>query len=441
MDRIFSDKTLAFIGPQIIDDVHRTQPMSFPRALEDSFKKAHFEEGLRVNRIAIMVGTVLLAIFGVLDSYIFPDSYKSIWAIRFGLLVPIAALVCVFSFTKHYRLHMQLATSILMTVVLCGVLVMAAIGQKNELGSTLYLFGVLPIVSFLFVASRLHFKNAVIVALVTLLVFELILFRPGGLWHSTTLSTPMTIAANFLLVSEIIIGGTASFFYERSTRHNFVQKLMIELERAKSDGLVYNMLPEPIAERMKRREVIADKIESASVCFADFTNFTRLSSTLTPSEVLAMLDQAFTKFDDISQAYGAEKIKTIGDSYMVAMGVPSALDNHVDAMCAMTLEMRRAFLALPIVKKYDLNIRIGFSSGPMIAGVVGSKKQVYDLWGDVVNTASRMESNGIPGEIQLSHYAYKMVTNKDRFTFEDRGEITIKGKGEMRVYLLKSMRA
>jgi class 3 adenylate cyclase len=440
MERIFSDKTIAFIGPQVIDEVHRTQPMQFPTALEDAYEKAHFEEGLIVNRIAIIVGTLLLAVFGILDSYIFPDTYKTIWAIRFGLLVPIAMIVCALSFTGMFRKIMQPATAVLMTVVLCGVLIMAAIGQKNELGSTLYLFGILPIVSFLFVASRLHFRYAVIVAVITLIVFQIVLFRPNGLWPTMTLSTPMAIAANFLLVSEIVIGGTASYFYERSTRHNFVQKLMIEFERAKSDGLVYNMLPEAIAERMKRREVIADKIESASVCFADFTNFTRLSSTLTPQEVLAMLDQAFKKFDDITQAYGAEKIKTIGDAYMVAMGVPSSREDHVDAMCAMTLEMRRAFQALPIVKQYQLNIRIGFSSGPMIAGVVGTKKQVYDLWGDVVNTASRMESNGIPGEIQLSHYAYKMIANKERFTFEDRGEITIKGKGEMRVYLLKGMK-
>jgi class 3 adenylate cyclase len=436
MDRTISDATIAVINHEVIDDAFRRRPMRFATALEAAFQRAYAQQSLLVNRLSIAGGTLLLASFGFLDPYIFPETYRMIWAIRFGLLVPLATTVCLLSFAPWYPRLMQRLTAFMMVVVIVGILIMAAMGGRNELGTSLYLFGVLPVMTFLFGASRLQFRWALAVALICFAAFEFIVFRPGGLYATGALQTETVIAANFFIVAEIAIGAMANFFFERSTRLNFVQQLLIERERSKSDDLLYNMLPPPIAERLKRHELIADKVDQASVCFADFTNFTRLSSTLSPSEVLAMLDQAFTRFDHISQRYGAEKIKTIGDSYMVAVGVPTARKDHAEIMARMALDMRDAFLMLPITKKYALNIRIGFSSGPLVAGVLGSKKQIYDLWGDTVNTASRMESNGIAGEIQLSHYAYELI--KDKFVFESRGEIPIKGKGEMLVYLLKS---
>jgi class 3 adenylate cyclase len=439
MDRTISDATIAVISNEVINQAHRDRPMQFASALEAAFQRAFAKQSLLVNRWSILGGVLLLAVFGVLDSYIFPETYPTIWAIRFGLLVPLAVIVFTLSFTKWYAKIMQPLTAFMMLMVIVGVLVMAAMGTKVELGTTLYLFGVLPIVSFLFGASRLQFRYALGVAILCLIAFEIIVLRPRGLYASGALSLEMVIAAHFFVISEIVIGAMASFFFERSTRLNFIQQLLIERERSKSDGLLYNMLPLSIAERLKRRELVADKIDSASVCFADFTNFTRLSSTLSPSEVLAMLDQAFTAFDDITQHYGAEKIKTIGDAYMVAVGVPGERENHAEVMAHVALAMRDAFLALPITKKYGLNIRIGFSSGPMVAGVIGTKKRVYDLWGDTVNTASRMESNGLPGEIQVSHYTYSLI--KDKFEFEARGEVSIKGKGDMSVYLLKGHKA
>lgn len=437
MTRFIADESSATISSESLDEAYRDQPIVFPTAIEDAFQRAYVQHSLLVNRITIASGTVLLATFGGLDPYIFTESYRQVWAIRFGVLVPMALVIVALSFAPWYPKIMQPATAVLMLLVLLGILTMSAIGLPTELGTTMYLFGLLPILSFLFVAPRLQFRYALVVALVVLVAFEWVLFRQNGLLQLGALSKETAIAVNFIVVSEIMIGAMAGFFYERSTRLNFVQQLLIERERGKSEDLLYNMLPGQIVERLKRRELIADRVESASVCFADFTNFTRLSSTLTPSEILAMLDEAFTQFDLIAAKYGAEKIKTIGDAYMVAVGVPIARADHAEVMARMTMEMRDAFLALPITKKYDLNLRVGFSSGSMVAGVVGSAKRVYDLWGDTVNTASRMESNGIPGEIQLSHYAYDLI--KDKFVFESRGEIPIKGKGEMQVYLLRGM--
>ena len=435
MTRFIGDASNATISSESLDEAYRDQPIVFPTAIEDAFQRAYVQHSLLVNRITIASGTLLLATFGGLDPYIFTESYRQVWAIRFGVLVPMALMIVALSFAPWYPKIMQPATAVLMLLVLLGILTMSAIGLPTELGTTMYLFGLLPILSFLFVAPRLQFRYALVVALIVLVAFEWVLFRRNGLLQLGALSKETTIAVNFIVVSEIMIGAMAGFFYERSTRLNFVQQLLIERERGKSEDLLYNMLPGQIVERLKRQELIADRVESASVCFADFTNFTRLSSTLSPSEILAMLDEAFTQFDLIAAKYGAEKIKTIGDAYMVAVGVPIARADHAEVMARMAMEMRDTFLALPITKKYDLNLRVGFSSGSMVAGVVGSSKRVYDLWGDTVNTASRMESNGIPGEIQLSHYAYDLI--KDKFVFESRGEIPIKGKGEMQVYLLR----
>jgi class 3 adenylate cyclase len=420
-----------------LDALVRAKSLRFPKDLEGLYREAHFRDALLVNRLCVIAGSLLLASFGILDEAMFPHSYHLVWTIRFGLLVPLAILLTLVSFSKGYERWMQSATALLMIAVLVGILSMIAVSGPHELGATLYLFGLLPVVSFLFAATRLFFLPALGVALLTLAVFEWVLFRHNGLIASGSLEPEIAIAANFFIISEISIGALASFFFERSGRTRFIQELIIAQERLRSDDLVYNMLPAAIAERLKRKELIADKIEGASVLFADLVNFTRLSATLAPSDVLVMLDQCFTCFDRITEKYGAEKIKTIGDSYMVAVGVPQGRPDHAIVMGKMALELRDAFYQLPTVRQQNLGLRLGFSSGPMVAGVVGSNKRIYDLWGDTVNTASRMESNGVPGEIQLSHYAHSLMP--DAFVYEPRGEITIKGKGQMRVYLLKGL--
>lgn len=420
-----------------LDALARMTSLRFPPDLEALFQGAYFKDSLQVNRWCVIAGVLILACFGAVDTWIFPLSYHTVWSIRFGLLVPLAAVLVGFSFTHGYGRWMQRSTALLMTVVLVGILSMIAVSDPHEPGATLYLFGLLPVVTFLFSATRLLFYPALTVALITLGVFEWVVLRPGGLVASGALPVPVAIAAQSFIASEIAIGGLASFFTERSARTRFVQELIIEQERMRSDDLLYNMLPVAIAERLKRKELIADKVDGASVLFADLVNFTRLSATLAPSDVLIMLDQCFTCFDRIAQKYGAEKIKTIGDSYMVAVGVPQYRADHAVVMGRLALELRDAFYALPIVREHELGLRLGFSSGPMVAGVVGSNKRIYDLWGDTVNTASRMESNGIPGEIQVSHYAQAMM--HDAFVYEPRGEIPIKGKGVMRVYLIKGL--
>jgi guanylate cyclase len=207
----------------------------------------------------------------------------------------------------------------------------------------------------------------------------------------------------------------------------------------KADGLLLNILPPEIAELLKAdSRQIAEQFDEASVLFADVVDFTPLSARLSASEVVGLLDRLFTDFDGLVDRYGLEKIKTIGDAYMVASGVPRRRPDHAHVLAAMALEM----LELAATHERDdgaaIELRIGINSGPVVAGVIGRRKFIYDLWGDAVNTASRMESHGAPGHIQIAEDAYELL--KDDFVCEPRGFVEVKGKGALRTWYLTGPR-
>lgn len=202
----------------------------------------------------------------------------------------------------------------------------------------------------------------------------------------------------------------------------------------KSEALLLNILPKEIVSILKDEpRTIADNFESASILFADIVNFTPLSATMTPLELVELLNEVFSYFDLLVEKYGLEKIKTIGDCYMVASGVPRPSADHAQALTTMALEMRD-YVNQNEFCGHKLTFRIGLNSGPVVAGVIGRKKFIYDLWGDAVNTASRMESHGKGGIIQITRATYELV--KDDFVCEPQGTINVKGKGEMEVWFV-----
>lgn len=206
-------------------------------------------------------------------------------------------------------------------------------------------------------------------------------------------------------------------------------------EKEKSESLLLNILPEQIAERLKQgHHQIAEGFAEVTILFADIVGFTLLSEKIPPEELVILLNKIFSEFDGLSDRHGLEKIKTIGDAYMVASGLPIPRTDHVDAVAEMALDMQQAIAEFNLEHNCELSIRIGINSGPVIAGVIGTKKFIYDLWGDAVNTASRMESHGIPGTIQVTTSTYNLLENK--YIFQERGVISVKGKGEMKTYLL-----
>jgi adenylate cyclase len=209
----------------------------------------------------------------------------------------------------------------------------------------------------------------------------------------------------------------------------------LRIAQARAENLLLNILPGSIAERLKDSpQTIADQFPAASVLFADVVDFTPRSNGLTAAEVVGLLDRLFGEFDTLAERYDLEKIKTIGDAYMVAAGVPDPRPDHAHVLALLALDMVAATRTDGAVGDLDLVLRIGINSGPVVAGVIGRKRFLYDLWGDAVNTASRMESQGTPDRIQITRATYDLI--KDDFECEYRGTVPVKGKGEMETWYL-----
>ncbi len=209
----------------------------------------------------------------------------------------------------------------------------------------------------------------------------------------------------------------------------------LKIEQQKCNRLLLNILPESIAHQLKEgHNGIADGFAEVTILFADIVGFTQLSEHIPPGQLVNLLNEIFSAFDQLSEKHGLEKIKTIGDAYMVASGIPVPRNDHAEAIAEMALDMQSELARFNVKNIATLNIRIGINTGPVVAGVIGTKKFIYDLWGDAVNTASRMESHGLPGSIQVTESTYEYLQNK--YLFKERGVIQVKGKGEMKTYWL-----
>ena len=226
--------------------------------------------------------------------------------------------------------------------------------------------------------------------------------------------------------------------------------LLSETDRANqaNEDLLNNVLPKSIVGRLKlknskermadpnkmRADGIAESFSAVSILFADIVGFTRLSEQLTPQDTVDLLDEVFTIYDGLAEKYGVEKIRTIGDGYMVAAGAPVPLADHAHALASMALEMQSYMAQRELMTSFPFQVRIGINSGPAVGGIVGTTRFHYDLWGDMVNTAARMESHGVPGKIQIARPTYELI--KDDFYCEPRGLIEIKGKGAMEAWFV-----
>ncbi|MBE9042042.1 adenylate/guanylate cyclase domain-containing protein [Oscillatoriales cyanobacterium LEGE 11467] len=215
---------------------------------------------------------------------------------------------------------------------------------------------------------------------------------------------------------------------------------LLHAEQEKSEQLLLNILPEPIATRLKHdRGAIAEHFDEVTILFADLVGFTPLSARLQPLELVNLLNEIFSTFDRLAEKHGLEKIKTIGDAYMVAGGLPVPMPDRAAAIADMALAMQEAVTRFREERGENIQIRIGINTGVVIAGVIGIKKFIYDLWGDAVNVASRMESSGEPGSIQVTRATYEQL--KDRYELHERGKIAVKGKGNMTTYWLRGKRS
>lgn len=223
---------------------------------------------------------------------------------------------------------------------------------------------------------------------------------------------------------------------KRFRDHDRAMMQDLQLEQAKAEALLLNVLPKPVADRLKQgQSSIVDSFPEVTVLFADLVEFTMESARNSPTEIVRWLNMIFSEFDRLAELHGLEKIKTIGDSYMAVCGLPNPRPDHAEACAHMALEMQASIARLNRENDTNWRLRIGMHTGPVIAGIIGTKKFIYDLWGDTVNTASRMESHGTPEKIQVSETTYFRL--KGQFNLTRRGIIEVKGKGSMTTYLLQ----
>jgi adenylate cyclase len=400
----------------------------FPIDLEEQYR---LDTNLRLTHIS-RPGT-LLAIFvylsfWILDIFALPHNFLPIWLIRIvGILMMTGLLL--FTYSKYYSQHVVQVFLIAALVVNLSVIATIIFTLPDEVVFNLY-FITLFFVILGAPLLGLPFRFEILVCCVTLVAY-----LAAEIWLQDLAdpdSLTVLVVNTFFLVGASAIGIFGAYLAELSQRRDFLLRKSIQLEQARSERLLLNILPATVAERLKKGETVADHFQSASVMFADIVNFTPLSARLSPVELIDLLNQVFSYFDSLVEQYNLEKIKTIGDCYMVTAGVPEARDDHAQVLTRMALDIQQYVQENRFMGNTQISFRIGIHSGPLIAGVIGRKKFIYDLWGDTVNTASRMESHGTQGVIQITRSTYELI--KAEFNCQPRGTIHVKGKGEMEIW-------
>jgi len=387
----------------------------------------HDDEDLRARKALLVLISVLIlpvaALWGAL--YLaFGSPVGVVPLVYFGILLGALAM---YSRTGNFPWLLRVSQ---VAILLAPTLSMIPLGGFLDAGGV-GLWGILaPLGALVFseVKSAARWYVAyVVVFLGSGLAGEIIgpIWTPLPVWFTST-----------MLALNIAVGGTIVFTLLAvfaSQRRDALAALRQEQE--KSENLLLNILPRSIADKLKAEtQPIADHFGSASILFADVADFTPWSERLPPAEVVGYLDRLFSCFDELAERYRLEKIKTIGDCYMVAAGVPIPRPDHARALALMALDMLATMRSDEGVAHLGHELRVGINSGPVVAGVIGRKRFLYDLWGDAVNTASRMESHGTPGRIQITRATYELLA--DEFECEPRGTIAVKGKGEVEAWYL-----
>ena len=380
------------------------------------------DDDLRLQKSVLVLSTFPFMTAGVawgLMYFLFNEPLAGAIPFSYGVI----SLISVLHF-KQSRLYRIFRFSQLVLILLLPFFLMMALGGFIN-GSAVILWSLIcPLGAMLF--DDHHKAPRWFVAFGTLVVLSALL-QPY-LRASNNLS-PAVVA--FFFVMNIIAVGSLVFmmvYYFVGQKNKYQQK---------SEALLLNILPKEFAAILKNESrTIADHYDEASVLFADMVGFTPLSAKLAPVEMVELLNEIFSFFDSLLDKYSVEKIRTIGDSYMVASGVPRGRPDHAQALVRMALEMREYISVHTFRNGYKVTFRIGINSGSMVAGVIGRRKFVYDVWGDAVNVASRMESHGMGGAIQITKNTYNLI--KDEFECQTRGTINVKGKGEMEVWLVVS---
>jgi adenylate cyclase len=380
----------------------------------------------QLRKSALVLSSLLITVL----SFVWVWTYAALglWS---SALIPLAYQVAslvglaFFARTKHYAAYR--ASQVAMFLVL-PFLLQWSLGGFVESGAVAIWAFVAPLGALVFYGPRQAIPW--FAAFLALVAFSAAI---DGALAEPSQDIPSSVVVVFFALN--IFGPSITTFalLEHFVRSRDRAHALLAAEQERSETLLLSIFPQAIAERLKvSREVIAERSEEVSVVFADITGFTPVAERLPAEEVVLLLDEIFSAFDELVAHHGLEKIKTIGDGYLVAAGIPTRRADHAEAAARLALAMRQALAELPVAS--GLNLRVGIDSGPVVAGVIGRTKFGYDLWGDTVNTASRMQSHAPSGAIQVTERTYRRL--EDRFLFERRTGVVIKGKSEMTTYVL-----
>jgi class 3 adenylate cyclase len=403
-------------------------------ALEQAFRADTLEPLRRFLTFSIGLASLAFMSFAVHDALVVPHVRNQAWAVRFGVFVPVSGLAFWVLNSAHLLRFSQL---MLLAYGLAANFVVLYIGAiAGESGYFLYTSFAIAFVTLGPFVARLSVATQLAYTLLTLLMFAVL----DHVAAHSPLRVSLSISSTLLSLGGI--GALIAYRLEGQARESFLQRRVIDdqvqalaAEKARAEELLLNVLPESIAERLKRgQRPIADGFAQVSVLFADIVGFTKMSERITPVQLVDRLNRIFSSFDDLADKLKLEKIKTIGDAYMVAGGLHSHEYDHAQMIAEMGLGMQRRASEFSREFGEALSIRIGIHTGPVVAGVIGKRKFIYDVWGDTVNTASRMESHGEPGAIHVTDETRQLL--KDMYILTPRGEINVKGKGVMRTWFL-----
>jgi len=384
----------------------------------------------RLQKTLLVLSSLMMASLAIVWGFIYV-AFGEYLAGAIPLFYSILSYLSIVSFAWARRYQFFRASQLLLSLLLPFFLMIALGGFVSSSAVVLWSLSC-PLGALVFAERR----QAIgwFLAYLTLVIFGAIL-EPFG--HTTNNLPPIMRTVFFVMnigwTSTVVFVLLQYFVSQKDTTLK-----LLHVEQARSERLLLNILPKEIADALRNESrTIANQYDQVSILFADIVNFTPMSALMTPVELVEMLNDVFSYFDTLVERYGLEKIKTIGDCYMVAAGIPRSRPDHAHILTQMALEVQDHFTQHQFRGRH-LTFRIGINSGPVVAGVIGRMKFAYDLWGDAVNTASRMESHGVGGRIQITRATYELIKND--FVCEPRGVVNVKGKGEMEVWQVKETR-
>jgi class 3 adenylate cyclase len=404
--------------------------------LERVYRTDYFRHNLGNLRFAFLGGTFLWVIWGVvLYPHLLALADKRVdLVIRYGFFIPVLLVGFALSFTRFFeRIWEWVAVAV---VVATNLMWVWYISQVLTMPAEYGYVGLILITAFTYTLLRLRFVLVVAITLVSIAAYLPYAVSAVYIFGVTT------VLATLFLVTFGVLGGVVAYRTERSSRLLFLRERQLDRERERSDALLLNVLPQVIIDRLKFETDgghVAEALDEVSVLFADAVNSTAEAAMTSPEEFAETLDQLFRRFDAVADRHGLEKIKTIGDAYMAVAGAPVAMADHAAAAAEMALDVLAASTEVRWPSGDPIVVRVGVASGPAVAGVIGVRKFAYDLWGDTVNLASRLEASGEPGRILVSEAMAEVLG--DRYEFGPQVVLDLKGKGPTPVRFLLARRS